>query len=156
MSDKKNDDIEIEAGWIRQLAVILQDNGLTEIELEKGSVRLRVSRAAQAVAATAPAVSTAAAATPAAASEPAPAPTAANHPGVVPSPMVGTAYLKPSPDAAPFVKVGDRVNVGQTLMIVEAMKTMNPIAAPRAGLVTQIIVTDSQPVEFGEPLMIIE
>lgn len=155
MSDKKNDDIEIEAGWIRQLAVILQDNGLTEIELEKGSVRLRVSRAAQAVAVAAPAASTVATAPPAAA-EPAPAPAAANHPGAVPSPMVGTAYLKPSPDAAPFVKVGDRVNVGQTLMIVEAMKTMNPIAAPRPGVVTRIIVTDSQPVEFGEPLMIIE
>ncbi|MEQ8177723.1 MAG: acetyl-CoA carboxylase biotin carboxyl carrier protein [Amphiplicatus sp.] len=154
MSDKKNDDIEIEAGWIRQLASILQDNGLTEIELEKGSVRLRVSRAMTSVAAQA--ATPAPVAAPAASHEAAPAPSPANHPGAVPSPMVGTAYLKPSPDAAPFVKVGDKVAAGQTLMIVEAMKTMNPIAAPRAGTVKEIFVTDSAPVEFGEPLMIIE
>lgn len=156
MSDKKNDDIEIEAGWIRQLAAILQDNGLTEIELEKGSVRLRVSRAMTNVAVQAGAPAPAMAAAPAAPQEAAPAPSPANHPGAVPSPMVGTAYLKPSPDAAPFVKVGDKVAAGQTLMIVEAMKTMNPIAAPRAGTVKEILVTDSAPVEFGEPLMIIE
>ncbi|MEE2692855.1 MAG: acetyl-CoA carboxylase biotin carboxyl carrier protein [Pseudomonadota bacterium] len=155
MSEKKNDDIEIEAGWIRQLADILSDKGLSEIELEKGAVRLRVSRAMQGVAVQAPAAAAPAAPAPQP-QEAAPSPAPANHPGAVPSPMVGTAYLKPSPDAAPFVKVGDRVASGQTLMIIEAMKTMNPIAAPRAGVVKQIIVTDAQPVEFGEPLMIIE
>lgn len=154
MSDKKPDDIETEASWILQLAAILRDQGLTEIEIEKGSVRLRVSRAVQAAVATVAAAPVAA--PPAPAAEAAPAAKGANHAGAVSSPMVGTAYLKPSPDAAAFVKVGDRVTAGQTLMIIEAMKTMNPITAPRAGTVTEIFVADSQPVEFGEALMIVE
>lgn len=151
MSDKKNDDIDVEASWIGRLAEILHDKGLTEIEIEKGSVRLRVSRAgpmlAAGYAATPPVAEIAAA--------PAAAPAARNA-NAVTSPMVGTAYLKSSPDAPAFVKVGDRVTEGQTLLIVEAMKTMNPIASPRAGLVKEIFVRDAQPVEFGEPLMTVE
>ncbi|GAB4519324.1 MAG: acetyl-CoA carboxylase biotin carboxyl carrier protein [Amphiplicatus sp.] len=159
MSEKKNETIEIEAAWIRQLAALMQEEGLTEIELEKANVRLRVSRGTQAVAAhVGPAAPALANAEPAAkaAAETAPARPAADHPGAVVSPMVGTAYLKPAPDAQPFVKVGDRVAAGQTLMIVEAMKTMNPIASPRDGVVKEILVKDAQPVEFGEPLMIVE
>lgn len=159
MSEKKNETIEIEAAWIRQLAALMQEEGLTEIELEKANVRLRVSRGAQIAAAQVTAAPPAAApAEPAAkaAAEAAPARSAADHPGVVVSPMVGTAYLKPAPDAQPFVKVGDRVAAGQTLMIVEAMKTMNPIASPRDGTVKEVLVKDAQPVEFGEPLMIVE
>ncbi|MBB5519614.1 acetyl-CoA carboxylase biotin carboxyl carrier protein [Amphiplicatus metriothermophilus] len=159
MSEKKNETIEIEAAWIRQLAALMQEEGLTEIELEKANVRLRVSRGAQAIAAqVAPAAAASAGPAPAAmaSAEAAPARPAAEHPGAVVSPMVGTAYLKPAPDAQPFVKVGDRVAAGQTLMIVEAMKTMNPIASPRDGVVKEILVKDAQPVEFGEPLMIVE
>lgn len=156
MSEKKSENKEIESGWIRELAAILHETGLTEIEVEKSNVRLRVSRNVSAPAAqmtlAAPAAAEAAPATPSAA----PAPSPANHPGAVPSPMVGTAYLAPSPGAEPFVKKGDSVNAGQTLLIIEAMKTMNPIAAPRAGTVKDILVTDSQPVEFGEALLIIE
>lgn len=152
MTEKKSENKEIESGWIRELAAILHETGLTEIEVEKGDVRLRVSRAASAQI-----VHAAAPATAAAVAESAPAsPSPASHPGAVPSPMVGTAYLAPSPGAEPFVRKGDQVREGQTLMIIEAMKTMNPIAAPRAGIVKEILVSDSQPVEFGEPLAIIE
>jgi acetyl-CoA carboxylase biotin carboxyl carrier protein len=154
MAEKKSENKEIESGWIRELAAILHETGLTEIEVEKADVRLRVSRAASA-----PVIHAAAPATAAAGLESAPSPASpspASHPGAVPSPMVGTAYLAPSPGAEPFVKKGDRVREGQTLMIIEAMKTMNPIAAPRAGIVKEILVSDSQPVEFGEPLAIIE
>ncbi len=154
----KNDKNErdLESAWIRELAAILEETGLTEIEIEKDAVRLRVSRqggVAQMNVAAAPAP----AAVPAApASAPAAAPAAGDHPGAVRSPMVGTAYLSPSPGAAPFTSEGANVSEGQTLMIVEAMKTMNPITAPRAGTVTKILVSDSQPVEFDEPLCIIE
>jgi acetyl-CoA carboxylase biotin carboxyl carrier protein len=155
MSDKKHDDIDVEASWIGRLAEILHERGLTEIEIEKGQVRLRVSRAAVAVSAAAISPATASVA-----DTPAVAPVAAAKPAkradAVTSPMVGTAYLKPSPEAPAFVKLGDRVNEGQTLMIVEAMKTMNPIASPRAGVVKEIFVKDAQPVEFGEPLMAVE
>lgn len=143
-----------EAAWIRELAAILDQTGLTEIEIQKPDVRVRVSRATAG-----PAVAYA----PAAAAPPAPRPQAVAEAkpsgppaGAVTSPMVGTIYLSPSPGADAFVKVGDKVAQGQTLMIVEAMKTMNPIAAPRAGAVTQILVRDSQPVEFGEALIVIE
>lgn len=154
MSDKKNDDIDVEASWIGRLAEILHERGLTEIEIEKGSVRLRVSRAGpsySAAAVAAPVV----AATPVADIQPV-ATKPAKRADAVTSPMVGTAYLKPSPDAPTFVKVGDRVTEGQTLMIVEAMKTMNPIASPRTGVVKEVYVKDAQPVEFGEPLMAVE
>ncbi len=161
MPEKKNGNKEIESGWIRELAAILHETGLTEIEIERAGVRLKVSRAASAppayiAAGPAPAAGPAAIAVLGELGGDKAAAAPGKHPGAVPSPMVGTAYLSPSPGADPFVKKGDRVAAGQTLMIIEAMKTMNPIAAPKGGVVAEILVTDSQPVEFGEPLMIIE
>jgi acetyl-CoA carboxylase biotin carboxyl carrier protein len=139
---------------IRGLAKLLDETGLTEIEIERGGERIRIARTARAVNVSAPALPAA----PQPAPAPAPAATVdpAKHPGAVPSPMVGTAYLAPSPGAKPFVDIGQTVKAGDTLLIVEAMKTMNQIPAPRGGTVTQILVEDGQPVEFGEPLMIIE
>ena len=153
---------------IKDLAELLNATGLTEIEIESGGIRIKVARSgSQATTAFVPApppVETpvaepaeAPATTGAAApSESAPAEDPATHPGAVKSPMVGTAYLSPEPGAAAFIKVGDTVSEGQTLLIVEAMKTMNPITAPRAGKITQIIVQNEQPVEFDQPLVIIE
>jgi len=146
-----------EAAWIRELATILDETGLSEIEIEKPDVRVRVARGA------APAMAYAAGPAPASppdasrqvVNRPADAP-AAPPANAVTSPMVGTIYLAPAPGADPFVKIGDKVAQGQTLMIVEAMKTMNPIASPKAGAVKQILVRDAQPVEFGEPLVVIE
>jgi acetyl-CoA carboxylase biotin carboxyl carrier protein len=136
---------------IRELARLLDETGLTEIEFERGGVRVRVARQGQpVVAAPRAAMSTDAPAAGASSSD------VSKHPGAVPSPMVGTAYLGPEPGARPYVEVGSQVRAGQTLLIVEAMKTMNQIPAPRAGRVVQILVEDAQPVEFGEPLMIIE
>jgi len=153
MSEKKDQqDHGLEAAWIRELAGILEETGLTEIEIEKDKVRLRVSRQGGAVA-YAPAPAAAPAAPAPATSAPAPS---ASHPGAVKSPMVGTVYLSPSPGADPFAREGSQVSEGQTVLIVEAMKTMNPIVAPRAGKVLQILVSDAQPVEFDEPLLIIE
>jgi acetyl-CoA carboxylase biotin carboxyl carrier protein len=137
---------------IRALAKLLDETGLTEIEFERGGQRVRVARQAQPVVA-APLRPMPIEATPLAGGEPTD-PTM--HPGVVTSPMVGTAYRGPEPGARPFVEVGTRVRAGDTLLIVEAMKTMNQIPAPRAGTVIQILIEDGQPVEFGEPLMIIE
>jgi len=157
----------LDAELVRELAKVLDDTGLTEIEVEYGELRLRLARTLVAppppahthVVHSAPAPS-ASLPSPAAAPPPpaaAPAPAAdASHPGAVPSPMVGTAYLSPEPGAPPFIKVGDTVAAGQTLMVVEAMKTFNPIPAPRAGKITAILVGDSHPVEFGEPLVILE
>ncbi|MEZ5892811.1 MAG: acetyl-CoA carboxylase biotin carboxyl carrier protein [Parvularculaceae bacterium] len=157
MSDKKDTkDHGLEAAWIRELAGILTETGLTEIEIEKNDIRLRVSRQGG-VAAFAPAAMAPAPSAPAAAAAPAPAAApGATHPGAVKSPMVGTAYLSPSPGADPFIREGAQVTEGQTMLIVEAMKTMNPIVAPRSGKVTKIFVTDAQPVEFDEPLVVIE
>lgn len=144
---------------IKELAELLKETDLSEIEVESGDLRIRVARdmdtnvVVSQPAAAAPAAPARAAEAPA---EAEPAVAAADHPGAVSSPMVGTAYLAPEPSAANFVKVGDTVSEGQTLLIVEAMKTMNPIAAPKAGKVSQIIVSNEQPVEFGEVLMIIE
>jgi acetyl-CoA carboxylase biotin carboxyl carrier protein len=138
---------------IRELSALLDETGLTEIEIEKAGLRVRVARGGQVVHA-APAVSKAMVAPAGITSKAAPDP--AKHPGVVASPMVGTAYLSAEPGARPFVDVGTKVQAGQTLLIIEAMKTMNQIPAPRAGTVIQILVEDGQPVEFGEPLMIIE
>jgi acetyl-CoA carboxylase biotin carboxyl carrier protein len=166
MPDPKGADADTEADsaidtrLVRKLAGILTATGLTEIEVEKGGLRIKVARqngvTAQpmTVAAPAPAPATVAAAAPAAA--PATAPAAAASGEAVKSPMVGTAYLASQPGAEPFVKVGDKVAAGQTLMIVEAMKTMNPIPSPRAGTVAQVLVTDGQPVEYGEPLVVLE
>ena len=140
----------IDKELIRELAQLLDETKLTEIEIERDGLRVRVGRGATAVAAAAPAPAPAAAVAAAAPADP------AKHPGAVTSPMVGTAYMGPAPGAKPFVDVGSKVLAGETLLIVEAMKTMNQIPAPRAGTVTQILVEDGQPVEFGEPLMIIE
>src|SRR3954454_20578542 len=142
---------------IRELALLLDETSLTEIEIERAGLRVRVARNIS-IAAAAPATVHAAAITQIAAG-PAVAGRVADlsqHPGAVPSPMVGTAYWSPEPGAKPFIEVGSKVSVGQTLLIIEAMKTMNQIPSPRAGTVTQILVEDGQPVEFGEPLVIIE
>jgi acetyl-CoA carboxylase biotin carboxyl carrier protein len=153
----------IDTRLVRRLADILKDTGLTQIEVERGDLKIRVARELTA----APVYATAPMAPPPPAA-PAPAPvaaapvaTAAPAPAVragdlVKSPMVGTVYLQPQPGADSFVKVGDTVAQGQTLLIIEAMKTMNPVPAPRAGKVVELLVGDSQPVEFGEPLIVIE
>ena len=143
---------------IKELADLLADTGLSEIEVETGEVRIRVARQGVAVNAVVPAPVAAPVAAPAAPAAPAASDTsgAGDLAGALKSPMVGTAYLSPEPGAANFVKVGDSVSEGQTLLIVEAMKTMNPIAANKSGKVTQIIVGNEQPVEFDEVLMIIE
>jgi acetyl-CoA carboxylase biotin carboxyl carrier protein len=146
-----------DSALVRELALLLDETSLTEIEIERAGLRLRVARNIS-VAATMP-MAAAPAVLPAAASAAAPAPAAADlskHPGAVTSPMVGTAYWAPEPGAKPFIDVGAKVSVGQTLLIIEAMKTMNQIPSPRAGTVTQILVEDGQPVEYGEPLVIIE
>jgi acetyl-CoA carboxylase biotin carboxyl carrier protein len=143
---------------IRELAKLLDETRLTEIEVEQDGLRVRVARHAATIVASAPAA-VHVPPPPLAAPAPAVLDVAADpmrHPGVVTSPMVGTAYLAPEPGARPFVDVGTHVNAGDTLMIIEAMKTMNQIPAPRAGKVMQILVEDGQPVEFGEALMIIE
>jgi acetyl-CoA carboxylase biotin carboxyl carrier protein len=140
---------------IRELAKLLDETGLTEIEFERGGVRVRVARQGQPVVAAVAPPRAIVAGGPGAADAPA-GNDLAKHPGAVPSPMVGTAYLAPEPGARPYVEVGSQVRAGQTVLIVEAMKTMNQIPAPRAGRVTQILVEDGQPVEYGEPLMIIE
>ena len=142
---------DIDEALIRKLAQLLKETGLTEIEFEKDGARVRVNAGGTGPAVFAAPAAAAAPAAPAAASAAADAPAA----GSVSSPMVGTAYLSPEPNAASFVKVGDRVAKGQTILIIEAMKVMNPIPAPHAGTVTQILVQDGQPVEFGEPLMVI-
>ncbi|WP_337187302.1 acetyl-CoA carboxylase biotin carboxyl carrier protein [Phenylobacterium sp.] len=151
-----------DARLVRKLADILTETGLSEIEVEQGELKIRVAKTLtaapvqQVLAAPAPV-----AAAPVAASAPASGSAAEAAPAVaagdaVKSPMVGTVYLQPNPGAPAFVKVGDTVEAGQTLFIVEAMKTMNPIPAPRGGKIVQILVEDAQPVEFGEPLAIIE
>ena len=146
----KSDD----SALIRELALLLDETSLTEIEIERAGLRVRVARNIS-IAASIPASPQLAASAPAAAAT-ADIADVAKHPGVVPSPMVGTAYWASEPGAKPFIEVGAKVTVGQTLLIIEAMKTMNQIPSPRAGTVTRILVEDGQPVEFGEPLVIIE
>ena len=154
--------LDIDTDYIEKLADIISRTGLTEIELSHGDIKIRVARqvqmvveaampraAAPAAYDAAPSPAAAAAAAPAAAND-------ASHPGAVTSPMVGTVYLCPEPGAPSFVNVGDDVREGQTLLIIEAMKVMNAIRAPRSGKVTRIIVQNAAPVEYGEPLMIIE
>jgi len=137
---------------IRALAAVLNETGLTEIEIAEKDSRIRVVRAAAAgIATTASAVAPPAAAAPVAA-----VPDEASHPGAVVSPMVGVAYLAPEPGAAPFVTVGQSVAAGQTLLLIEAMKTFNQIRAPKAGTVARILVANSTPVEYGEVLLILE
>lgn len=152
-----------EGQLIRELAELLNETGLTEIEMEKDGLKVRVARKVK-IAASVPEMSVAhhAAAAPVAPAAPAPAAPAASaadpgkHPGAVKSPMVGTAYRSPEPGAASFIEVGSKVSQGDTLLIIEAMKTMNQIPAPRSGTVTAILFDNSQPVEYGEPLVIIE
>jgi acetyl-CoA carboxylase biotin carboxyl carrier protein len=148
----------INADAVRQLAALLEETGLTEIEYATGAFRIRVARQ-QTVVAEAPAPS-ASTAPPVSTPIAAPALTEkaydATHPGAVKSPMVGTAYLAPEPGAAAFVSAGDRVKDGQTLMLIEAMKTFNEIKSPRAGVVRKIMIENQQPVEYGDILMIIE
>jgi acetyl-CoA carboxylase biotin carboxyl carrier protein len=134
--DAPKDKPAVDHDLIRELAQLLDETGLTEIEFERDGQRVRVARQAEAVAV--------------APLDP------AKHPGVVTSPMVGTAYVGAEPGARPFVEVGSRVEVGDTLLIVEAMKTMNQIPSPRSGTVIQVLIEDGQPVEYGEPLMIVE
>jgi len=143
-----------DSALIRELAMLLDETNLTEIEIERAGLRVRVARNISIAAAmpagyqpAAPAVT---------ASGPPPVADIAKHPGMVPSPMVGTVYWASEPGAKPFIEVGTRVAAGQTLLIIEAMKTMNQIPSPRDGTVTQILIEDGQPVEFGEPLVIIE
>jgi acetyl-CoA carboxylase biotin carboxyl carrier protein len=143
----------IDHDLIRELAKLLEETGLTEIEFERDGQRVRVARRAKRAAAPASAASMPSAARGAADDEPI---DLAGHPGLVTSPMVGIAYLGAEPGARAYVEIGSRVHAGETLLIVEAMKTMNQIPAPRAGTVTQILIEDGQPVEFGEPLMIVE
>ncbi len=143
----------IDHDLIRELARLLEETGLTEIEFERNGERVRVARRAKRAAGPSPATSMPAAVPGRADDGPA---DLAGHPGLVASPMVGTAYLGPEPGARAYVEIGSRVRAGETLLIVEAMKTMNHIPAPRAGTVTQILIEDGQPVEFGEPLMIVE
>lgn len=155
MAKDTKDKLGSEHELIRELAELLNDTGLSEIEIERAGLKIRVARhlTVTAVAPTpsslaqAPALGVAVAAGPV---------EAANHPGAVKSPMVGTAYRAPEPGAPPFVEVGTRVTEGQTLLIIEAMKTMNHIPAPRSGTVTQVLIESGQPVEFGEPLVVIE
>ncbi|SDU17472.1 acetyl-CoA carboxylase biotin carboxyl carrier protein [Stappia sp. ES.058] len=153
MSDKNN---KFDQNLIRQLAMLLDETNLSEIELERDDFRVRVARQITIeapVAAPAPSAAPASAA-PAASADASSDP--AGHPGTVPSPMVGTAYLAAEPGARNFVEIGDTVAAGDPLLIIEAMKTMNQIPAPRAGRITAIMVEDGQPVEYGEPLVILE
>lgn len=167
MADKKNSDgIRIDSNQVRELAELLNETSLTEIEIEDGNRSIRVARhqmvaapapmmqqAAPAMAPAAPATASSAHALFAAAPDAAAAPNSAN---AILSPMVGTAYLSPSPDAEPFVKLGDMVKEGDEILIVEAMKVMNPIVADRSGKVVEILVENGQPVEFDQPLIAVE
>ena len=162
MADKPSDkNGRFDTGLIRELAAILREADLGEIEIEQSGVRIKVAKGGAtavhyaAAPAAAPAAVAPAASAPAAAAPPSKA-SLRDHPGAVKSPMVGTVYLQAEEGAPKFVKVGDTVNAGQTLLLVEAMKTFNPVTALRAGKVSQILVDNQQPVEFGEPLVIIE
>jgi acetyl-CoA carboxylase biotin carboxyl carrier protein len=150
--------VEMDTDFIRKLAAIIEETGLGEIELSDGERKIRIARPATIAAPAAPlAVIPAASAT---ATEMPPAAAGAKdhstHPGALKSPMVGTAYLAPEPGKPAFVSIGDKVSAGQTLLIIEAMKTFNPIKTPKAGTVTQILIENARPVEFGEVLMIVE
>jgi acetyl-CoA carboxylase biotin carboxyl carrier protein len=155
----------IDPNLVRELADVLNDTGLSEIEVERGDLRIRLTKSVPAAAtpivlppqilsAAAPLAAPAPnAAAPPTTGSPAPPPPPAGD--TVKSPMVGTVYMQAQPGAAPFARVGDRVDEGQTLLLVEAMKTMNPIAAPRAGVIVAFMVSDGQPVEYGEPLVVL-
>ena len=155
MAKEKHDKGSPEQELIRELAGLLNETGLSEIEIEKAGLKIRVARTLTVAATTHAApqpLSSALSATTASAAGVDPA----HHPGCVKSPMVGTIYRAPEPGAPNFVEIGTRVSQGQTLMIIEAMKTMNHIPAPKAGTVTQVLIENGQPVEFGEPLVVVE
>jgi acetyl-CoA carboxylase biotin carboxyl carrier protein len=149
MNDKKKSEL-VDEGLIRGLAALLDETGLSEIEIEQKGLRVRIARNLTIAAGIAPSLAVAAP------SAIAPARDADTHPGTLKSPMVGTSYRAAEPGAAPFVDVGSVVKQGQTVLIIEAMKTMNHIPAPRGGTVTAVFVENGQPVEYGEPLLIIE
>ncbi|MBX9911123.1 MAG: acetyl-CoA carboxylase biotin carboxyl carrier protein [Beijerinckiaceae bacterium] len=147
----------IDPELVRELAQLLNETDLTEIEVEKGDLRVRVARTITAtVQVPAAHAAPVAMAAPAAVAAPIEGKPTAAHPGAVTSPMVGTAYRRPSPDSKPFVEIGSVVKAGERVLLVEAMKTFNDIVAPRAGTVTAILVEDGQPVEYGEPMLVIE
>lgn len=148
---------EIKGELVRQLATILDETDLSEIEYDTGNLRIRVARQGTATTVMAPAATPTVAAAPGVAEAPATLPAdPTSHPGAVKAPMVGVAYLASEPDSPPFVKPGDSVSEGQTILLIEAMKTFNPVTAPKSGKVTSILVTDGQPVEFDQPLVVIE
>jgi len=152
--EKKSAMTQIDNELVRQLAGVLNETGLTEIEYEAGGLRIRVARQMTAMAASAPVyVPASGGEAPAAGGKPV---DPASHPGTVKSPMVGVAYLLPEPGAPPFIKLGDTVAEGQTLALIEAMKTFNPVKAPKGGKIIKIFVESGSPVEYGEPLVIIE
>jgi acetyl-CoA carboxylase biotin carboxyl carrier protein len=158
MTDQKQGTMQVDTDLVRQLAELLDATSLTEIEVQDGERRIKVARKVQAATASyAPAPAPAAQPAPA----PAPQPAAAATPQVdnsnaIRSPMVGTAYLAAEPGAANFVSVGDKVEAGATLLIIEAMKVMNPITAPHGGTVRSVLITNGQPVEFDQPLVVVE
>jgi len=158
MAMRSNETMKVDTALVRELAILLDETHLTEIEVEDNGRKIRVARQSMTVASApmATGAAPAAVAPPAPVAVPAPAAPAGPHPGTVKSPMVGTVYLASSPDAAPFISEGATVKAGDTLVIIEAMKVMNPITAPRAGRVTQINVANGQPVEFDQPLVVIE
>jgi acetyl-CoA carboxylase biotin carboxyl carrier protein len=147
-----------DAELVRELAGLLDQTGLTEIEYDAGGLRIRVARSPAPVQALPPAPAPATAAAASAASAPAPAPVEkiADHPGLLTSPMVGVVYTSPEPQAPPFVNIGDAVAAGATVLLIEAMKVFNPIKAHRSGRVTRVFVNNGAPVEYGEPLLVIE
>ena len=160
MTEATNGSMHIDPALVRQLAELLDETHLTEIEVQDGERRIKVARKAASVAAPAPSyapppTASAAPAAPAP-STAAPAAAPADHPGTIKSPMVGTVYLSSAPGAKQFANVGDKVGAGDTLVIVEAMKVMNPIVSPRAGTVTALLIDNGQPVEFDQPLVIVE
>jgi len=142
---------DIDGDLVRKLSALLDETGLTELEYADGERRIRVSKAAPVLAVAAAAAASDDAAAPA--DQPV---SLADHPGAVTAPMVGTAYIAPEPGATPFVGIGDVVSAGQTLLLIEAMKTFNPVRAPKAGRVAQILIDDATPVAYGQPLMILE
>ena len=148
--------LNVDTALIETLADLLQRTGLTEIEISEGDARIRVAREPQPMVATVPHGTRAAHPSAVAAAAPEPTAAAESHPGSVYAPMVGTVYLTPEPGAPAFVSVGDEVREGQTLLIIEAMKVMNPIRAPRSGRIAQLMVGSGDPVEYGELLLIIE
>jgi len=156
MTDSNAPGMQVDTDLVRQLATLLDDTNLTEIEVQDGERRIRVARTITVAAAAAPVAAAPVAAPVAAIAAPAELASPADHPGTVKSPMVGTVYLSAEPGARPFIGAGDTVAAGQTLRIVEAMKVMNPILAPRAGKVRTILVDNGQPVEFDQPLVVVE